>query len=136
MLAIRSFLMLYTSFFSHEIMAMKKSYLPDDFWLKTILCSYSNIIKIWLQKLSQNQLEIIKVSHVRFYLFFCFCNKLSWKKVETAWLLDQFLAEFFVFVDFVDFVDFVCIQHKRNSIAVCFLSIFGQNQWYSMVQDR
>ena len=79
-LIIRSFLMLYTSFFSHEIMAMKKSYLPEDFWLKTILCSYSNIIKIWLQKLSQNQLEIIKVSHVCFYLFFCFCNKISWKK--------------------------------------------------------
>ena len=33
----RSFLMLYTSFFSHEIMAMKKSYLPEDFLIKTIL---------------------------------------------------------------------------------------------------
>ena len=33
----RSFLMLYTSFFSHEIMAMEKSYLPEDFLIKTIL---------------------------------------------------------------------------------------------------
>ena len=113
MMCNRSFLMLYTSFFSHKIMAMKKSYLPEDFWLKTILCSYSNIIKIWLQKLSQNQLEIIKVSHVCFYLFFYFCYKFSKKKLR---LLDCLISFWLIFL----FVYFVCIQHKRNSIAVCF----------------
>ena len=88
--------MLYTSFFSHEIMAMKKSYLPEDFWLKTIRCRYSNIIKIWLQKLSQNQLKIIKVSHVCFYLFFYFCYKFSKKKLRLLDCLISFGWFFFV----------------------------------------
>ena len=88
--------MLYTSFFSHEIMAMKKSYLPEDFWLKTILCSYSNIIKIWLQKLSQNQLEIIKVSHVCFYLFFIFVISSVKKKLRLLDCWISFLLIFFV----------------------------------------
>ena len=96
LLAIRSFLMLYTSFFSHEIMAMTKSYLLEDFWLKTILCSYSNIIKIWLRKLSQNQLEIIKVSHVCFYLFFIFviCSVKKKLRLLDCWI--SFLLIFFV----------------------------------------
>ena len=73
---------------------MKKSYLPEDFWLKTIRCSYSNIIKIWLQKLSQNQLEMIKVSHLCFYLFFIFVISSVKKKLRLLDCLISFWQNF------------------------------------------
>ena len=72
------------SFFSHEIMAHKRSYLSEELWLKTFLWNYSDIIKISLQMKLQNQLEIIENRPCLFsfvwWIVFLLLWQLSWNK--------------------------------------------------------
>ena len=95
----RSFLMFNASFFSHEIMAHKRSYLSEELWLKTFLCNFSDIIKISLQMKLQNQLEIIKnrpclFSFVWWIVFVVVTVELK-QKLSLLCCCDQFLAKFF-----------------------------------------